>query len=437
MKILKLPQELISRIAAGQVVERPSSVVKELLENSLDAGATEIDIYLKKSGLHQIMVVDNGNGMDKDNLKVSFLPHTTSKISSNHDLTDIQSLGFRGEALASICAIASLTIKSRVKDKQTGNQVILKKGKLSQIQSVGMAQGTSVEVTDLFKKIPARLKHLKSPTYEMKAILLTILSRALAHPETDFKLTHNEKVHFVYRKTSRKDRIRDVLGKSFSDDLFEIKSHTNNLRLSGFIGHPQIASRSRTKSYLYINNRPVLHPSLTSAIKKAYGTLLDPKSFPNFVLFLTIPTVYVDVNITPTKDSVSLSNEKEVLQFVYESVTKTLEKHNLMYRFSYQKSYNSALGEKLKKVSPAWDMRETTLSNNSSVISLDNVYLAVSTENGILLIDQHAAHERILYNQFKKALSADSLNNLVAPDNATIISLSASDSPRSKLRGII
>lgn len=399
-KIKILEKDVVNKIAAGEVIERPASVVKELVENSLDAKSSSIKIEIEKSGLKKIEVSDDGVGMSKEDLKKCFYPHATSKISKIEDLEDVKTLGFRGEALASISAVSGLTVRSREDNDLVGNELRVDE---EEIVSRGMAKGTCVVVENLFSKVPARKKFLKTPATELRQILLVATKLALAFPEVGFSLIHNGKSIFdLPKEQSLEDRVYLILGKDIYQSLIPFNFESPYLKGRGFMGKPQIAIASKRKQYIFVNNRPVKSLDLSLAIKKAYGSLLDSKSQPIFILFLDFLSSNIDVNIHPKKEEVKFLNSSQVSQVVSQAVKKELEKRNLVYTIGdrdHLKTMDGGSAKVLKDKVDLWQVRER---GGEEIIQIDNTYLITENKGGILIIDQHAAHERILYEQLLK-----------------------------------
>lgn len=423
-KIHQLPQSVISKIAAGEVIERPVYAVKELLENSLDAGATDITIDIIDAGLKRISVQDNGEGMHKDDLLQACKLHTTSKILSEEGLDHISSFGFRGEALASLAAISHLTLQSRMVGEQGGNSIELLDGIIKNSSPIGMPVGTKVIVENLFHSVPGRKKFLKSKQTEFRHIVDWVSRIALAHPEIRFILTHNNKHVFDLPKASLPERLRKLLGDSLFHQLLPVQYESSYITLSGFIARPQ-AMKSIKEQYLFINKRSVTDKHIASSIKDAYATLLDPKKHPVFILSLTIPYEHVDVNVHPRKESIRFVDSNMVRDAFHHAVMKTLSQNNLVY-FSdatdgmglQDQSHTSwrtgttktFAGRLLKENQVPWDIRPVEEISSDDVTQFHNVYLVTQTTFGIAFVDQHAAHERILYEQFLDSFKKQSEN---------------------------
>lgn len=405
-KIHKLSSDIIAKIAAGEVIERPSFAVKELLENSIDAKATNIEIQLEQAGLKKIQVTDSGEGMDTDDVKNCWLPHTTSKLDETNGLTHIQSLGFRGEALSSLAAISTLTIKSRQQHASIGYQVEIDNGKLTSSQMVGMPQGTVIRAENLFAAIPARKKFLKSLQTEFRHVYAVVESAALAHPEIRFALTHNNRLILdLPAHQTISDRTEKLLGESTFSLLIPFTKEDSYVSLTGFLGKPQLTTSATSKQILFINNRHVSDKMIALAVKESFGTMLESTRYPVFVISLTLPFEMVDVNVHPRKEQVSLHNNKLIFQTVKQLMQEVLQENNIsFYNLSWARQ-----GVGTTKSYAANLLRETVLEkyslqpvNKTSFTQLHNLYILFETKQGFVFVDQHAAHERILFERLKK-----------------------------------
>lgn len=412
-KIRILPPDVIAKIAAGEVIERPTYAIKELIENALDAKADSIAVHIEKSGLRSIIVVDNGEGMSKENLMECFKLHTTSKLSLADHLSHIKTLGFRGEALASIAAISTMLIRSRTKKSVGGTQIELKNGRVEKIVPVGMPKGTNVTVTNLFHSVPARKKFLKSDKTEFRHIVSLVTNFALAHPDVHFVITHNKKTVFDLPKTADVvERIKSLLGTKIFINLLPFSYHEDHITISGFLAKPQEKTFSANKQFLFINSRKVTDKQISMAVKDAYGTLIDPKSFPIFILFISLPYEFVDVNVHPRKEFVRFADTKLLTDAIHKAVSETLTKNNLTFYdntgfgfgLSDSNVTKSFAGRIIKENQIPWDIRpRNEIGSFTEITQIHNLYLVTQTKFGIALIDQHAAHERILYEQFLEA----------------------------------
>lgn len=414
-KISKIPPHVVARIAAGEVIERPVYAVKELIENALDANATRITIQIEASGLKKIIVTDNGEGMSNQDIQESFLPHTTSKL-IDESLVGIQTLGFRGEALASIAAVSDLIIQSRNLDDTAGTQVEIKSGDVQKVLPVGMPHGTSVTIENLFYPVPARKKFLKSERTEFRHIVDLVSEYALSFPSVRFLLLHNNRVVIdVPENQSFIQRLEDVLKQPLVSNLIPVVSDDAYISVNGYIAHPQLSTSTLYKQYLFLNNRVVSDRYISSAIKQAYGTLLAKTQYPIFILHLTVPYEMVDVNVHPRKEQVSFVHKDMVISTIQNSVSQTLEKSNLHFTVPPTQIYSARRGstlsedaQMLRDAQDLWNVKDPILLSDSQALQqIHSMYIMVQTKRGIVLIDQHAAHERILYEQIIKTFKKE------------------------------
>lgn len=337
-KIKELPAEVVSKIAAGEVIDRPDSVVKELVENSLDAGATKIEIYLDKGGLKRIEVRDNGCGMNAADLRNSFLAHTTSKISNLADLETLTSFGFRGEALASMVAVAKVTLESRIKTEKIGHRLMIQNSQITEDEKFGMPIGTRVVVESLFSGLPARKKFINKVQRELTYILKKMTNFALVNHTVQFVVYHDQRKLFeVLSQTTFADRVSEVFGQEFVDQSLTYKVElANELKISGLIGKPQLSLRSPSKQYLFINGRMVRHRKIAKVIREAYGSLLEPKAYPVFIIFINLPAHFFDSNIHPRKEEVLIFKEDELITALFEHLQAFLLAKDLTYVLNSQ-----------------------------------------------------------------------------------------------------
>ncbi|MGH7817548.1 MAG: DNA mismatch repair endonuclease MutL, partial [Candidatus Binatia bacterium] len=328
MKIRVLSEEMASRIAAGEVVERPASVVKELIENSLDAGASEIFVWIERSGASVIRVTDNGEGMVPEDLALSVERHATSKLVVNDDLFRIATLGFRGEALPSIASIAKLVIVSRPRSAVSGQRLRVVGGKRDELSAAPAAVGTTVEISDIFFNTPARRKFLKAPATELSHICDVVNRLALAHPDAHFRLQHDGRTVADYVAVSDgKDRLRQVLGRDVAQGLasFNWRNHEmDELAVSGYLSSAPTAFPNARHLYTFVNHRYVRDKVLTHAVLQGYDTLLMKGQYPAVVLFLQIPFAEVDVNVHPAKYEVRFRRQSDVHDAVFRAIRQAL-----------------------------------------------------------------------------------------------------------------
>lgn len=433
----------VNQIAAGEVIERPASVIKELVENAIDAGAgsIKIDLTASKDAITAIRVTDDGCGMSPADAKLAFTPHATSKIATLDDLNRIRTLGFRGEALATIAAVSHVTLVTKPQNSGAvpGIRLVIEGGKILEQAGTGAPDGTSVLVQDLFFNTPARRKFLKSKNTELAHVHDILEGICLSHPETAFHLTYNGTEQLVTDRTTRPlDTIARLFGSEMIRDLVPVQVSQPFLSITGFVSRPSLARKDRARMIVSVNGRFVTSPVISDAVKAGYGTLLSKDRFPLSFLNLTIDTLLVDVNVHPTKKQIRLSREKEITEIVRTSVRDALLAHDLipsakhpaaMMPFvpeppaapvhSYDLSTprapegvfecthagTSATDQRLRQselpVDSAPPHPGSSLLPAIEVIGeFSGIYILARTEyDELLLIDQHAAHERILYEQ--------------------------------------
>lgn len=475
-RIQLLPADVVTQIAAGEVIERPASVVKELLENSIDAGATRIDMDLVNGGLDLIRVVDNGHGIHRDDLVLAFAAHATSKLRSSADLFRITTKGFRGEALASIGGVARVTLQSRRPNDDAGGELQCDGGILGEVRPWGGSPGTRIEVRQLFCSVPARRKFLKSATTELGRVCDIVEWIALSHPGLHLVLRHNSKlVYEIPANSSFTDRVGLFFGADVRDGLYEIDSGPptdNGLRLTGWIGDPSIDRGNAKLQYLFVNGRWFRDRSLNYAVQEAYRGLLMTGRYPVSFLFLSVPPDQVDVNAHPTKAEVRFHDNGLIFSLIRATVKNRLLKENLVPRMvapqevahrelrleespsarsapslliprpiappdlPFRLSSAPSVPTQSIPVSPALQAAEPTVTDFEAVpttiaearavsapssmpdvaaydfplpapgtaMQVHNAYLVQETPEGMLVIDQHALHERILYEQLRSRI---------------------------------
>jgi len=415
-KIFLLPPAISQKIAAGEVIERPFSVVKELVENSLDAGAGEVRVELVGGGKSLIRVIDDGQGMSRDDAALSFKRHSTSKISSEEDLTQIMTLGFRGEALPSISAVSRVTLKT-FHGKGNKGTIIEREGeKTLQISDTAFPEGTSVEVKDLFFNLPARRKFLRSDRAELGMIVKYLTFVALAYPEVRFSLTHGKREVFNYPpvKTLR-ERLFQVYGKSVLEQLLEI-DYQENFHLYGYASKPPYGRSSRSHQLFFVNRRPVRDKILQAALNQAYRGILEKDLFAEAFLFLYAPYSEVDVNVHPAKAEVRFKNSQLVYHHVLKGIQNAISQEKgikEVYPSMESKSKRARLEEPKAAVFkmpreerlPRKELFKPSLKDEAYPRTLAqylDTYILASNEEGLFIIDQHNAHERVLYEQYQK-----------------------------------
>jgi DNA mismatch repair protein MutL len=415
MTIHLLDQDLINKIAAGEVIERPASVVKELIENSLDAGATQIQVEIIEGGKSLIKVSDNGTGMGPRDLELSIERHATSKIKDVNDLFNIMTFGFRGEALASIAAVSNLKISSRTTEFLHGNMIEVEGGKAKEMKEVSGTVGTVIEVTDLFYNTPARKKYMDTIQNESTKITDIITRFALINPQVYFRLEHNGRMNLNIPAT--KDSLGNILsiyGKDTVKQLIPVNFTKNDITVEGYIAKPALTRADRTQQSVYVNGRYIYSNTVVMALHDAYGDLLFSHRFPVAILSIKVNPSKVDVNVHPTKKEVRFSNEKEVYEVVFEAIKSTLSSaihipdvviNGVQMTFAEVEKAKQIIAEKFKPDSfkqtvlePVnHDVTDETLPNLKILGLVHNCYILAENEDGFCIIDQHAAEERVNY----------------------------------------
>ena len=325
-----LPDSVANQIAAGEVIQRPASVVKELVENSLDAGASEITINLKDAGKTLVQISDNGCGMSPTDARMSFERHATSKISSANDLFCIRTMGFRGEALASIAAIADVELRTKKPEDEVGTFIHIIGSEIKTQQPVACSNGTSFSIKNLFFNVPARRKFLKATTTELKHAINEIQRIAIPNPEIKFSFYHNNTVLYDLPITNYHKRIADVFGKGINQSLVPVNEETSIVKIHGFAGQPKYARKTAGEQFFFVNGRFMRHPYFHKAVMQAYEKLLPPGAFPSYFLFFEINPADIDINVHPTKTEIKFENEKEIWQIIHAAVRESLGKHNVV-----------------------------------------------------------------------------------------------------------
>ena len=447
-----LPDTLISQIAAGEVVERPASVLKELLENSLDAGATEIGVNLTQGGIKQLKITDNGDGMDAEDLPLAFARHATSKIASLDDLEQVRSLGFRGEALASIASVARVALTTRSGRAAHAWSLAAEGGEAGVVQPAAHAAGTSVEVNDLYFNTPARRKFLRTEATEFGHCEDVYQRIALSRPDVAFSLRHNGRVISHLQAGDAARRITAVAGEEFAGVARALDERSSGLRLSGFAGSPAFSRSSRDAQFAFVNGRFVRDKLLAHALRQAYQDMLHGDRHAAYVLFLELDPSGVDVNVHPAKTEVRFRDARAIHQFVFHAVSKALSGSAALagaaavrpvpaaagmdfrrtpYQSSlgveqpaaaYQAMFSAPPGpaaaptggaartafESIRAAAPT--QVETDAPLGYAMAQLHGIYILAQNRQGLVLVDMHAAHERILYEKLKGALDAQGMS---------------------------
>lgn len=346
-----LDQHTANKIAAGEVVERPSSVVKELVENSIDANSKNITIEINEGGLSLIKIIDDGSGINKDDMEIAFLPHATSKISKVEDIYNISTLGFRGEALASIASISKVSLKSKTDDSDNGNEIILEGGKKLSLQEVGMNNGTIIEVKDLFYNVPARKKFLKSISRESSLINDIATRIALSNPDISIKVFNNDKkVINTYGTGNLKDVIRTIYGRNIYDNILYFEGARGDISIHGYIGKEEIAKGSRNNQSIFVNGRYIKNKTIIAAVENAFKSFSVINKFPFVVIFINIPPELVDVNIHPTKAEIKFNDERAVFKVIFDSIHSVLREDAFNKFNSVSSESNNFVEEQVEEI---------------------------------------------------------------------------------------
>lgn len=439
-KIHVLDDATINKIAAGEVIERPSSVVKELIENSIDAGASDIRVEVTKAGKKLIRVTDNGCGMSKEDAGLSFMKHATSKIAKIEDIETVRTMGFRGEALSSISAVARVEIITKTKDELSGTKVVVQGGKLTGASDTGAPDGTAVTVEELFYNTPARKKYLKSDSTELAHIIDVVTGNTLGHNNVSFTLLHNGAELLRSPASELGDTIIHIYGSKVARVMLPVYYESSLAKVTGFVSKPSLTRGSMDFQNFYINDRSIGSRAISFALRDGYGTLIPRGRFPIAILKIYVDTKEVDVNVHPTKNQVRLSHEREICDIVAEAVKIALSQKALIPDVGMHKQallYENApeiplvretgavfkasvkdTEKRLRRTERAGEEKsKKTESLNIKVLGqVDAVYVIAETQDGLMIIDQHAAHERIFYEQVRESKREDS-QELIVPVN--------------------
>lgn len=417
-KIIVLAPEISLKIAAGEVIERPFSVVKELVENSLDANASEIKVELLSGGKKLVRVTDNGHGMSREDAQLCFERHSTSKIQSVEDLSLISTLGFRGEALPSISAVSRVVLKTSDGKEEKGTLIEKEGEKIIQTSDIAFPLGTSVEVRDLFFNLPAREKFLRSDRSELNLIVKFLTFVSIAYPEVRFSLIHGKRQVFDYPPVSSlKERIFQVFGKSLLERLLEIDYREDERQLYGYASLPPSGHRDRTLQFFYVNKRPVRDRTLQAALNQAYRGFLEKDRFAEAFLFFSCPYTEVDINVHPAKAEVRFKDSRPVFQLVIRSIEQAILKEKGVKKIYPSKEEERGFRIEEERRVPAfmraeerkieWKDLFTPLAKQEETYphvlgQYQDTYIVASSEEGILIVDQHNAHERVLFERYEE-----------------------------------
>jgi DNA mismatch repair protein MutL len=475
-----LPDNIANQIAAGEVIQRPASAVKELLENAVDAGATEIQLIIRDAGKELVQVIDNGKGMSETDARMCFERHATSKIQTIDDLFSIRTMGFRGEALASIAAVSQVELKTRMRGAEIGTYIEIDNSSVKKQEMCQTAEGTSIAMKNLFFNVPARRNFLKSNAAEMRHIVDEFIRVAMAFPQVQFTLLNNTQQLFYLEKGSLKQRIIAILGQQYNAKLVSVKESTDYMDVHGFVGKPETAKKTRGDQFFFVNNRFIRSPYLHHAIMQAFAEMIPADSYPLYVLFIDLDPSHVDINVHPTKQEIKFDDEKVMYAFVQSAVKHALAQFNITPTLDFEldpgiqqldavskpfteqqqaRSANTSLyksftqanqahaidnsSSNLKHWKDLYDIGKSTpdtymvdtpsgikeepvtssthvesRSSASSMIDerwqdttidqkvpvqVHQQYILSQIKSGFILIDQQAAHERILYERYQRA----------------------------------
>ena len=465
-----LPDAVANQIAAGEVIQRPASAVKELMENAVDAGATSIKVVLKDAGRALIQIIDNGSGMSPADAQICFERHATSKLASAADLFKIKTMGFRGEAMASIAAIAQVELKTKRAEDNTGTLVRIEASQITLVEPCSSSDGTSISIKNLFYVTPARRNFLKSNSVELRHIIDEFQRQALAHPNLFFSLHHDGNELFHLPAGNLKQRITGIFGNNYAERIVPVEESTEQVSIEGYIGKPAFAKKTRGEQYFFVNNRFIKDNYLNHAINNAFDQLLGDNSFPLYFLFLTVEPSHIDVNVHPTKTEIKFEDEKLIYAVLRAAVKRALGKYNISpsIDFNTETSFGNLkpfdpINDEIKiptiPVNPGfnpfgsaanqsnsahsgyagqnyakqktdiagWEtlyqIADSNMNSQSQLIAATNddihhvtatrnntfqihgQYILTQIKSGIILIDQQAAHERILFEKFIAALA--------------------------------
>jgi DNA mismatch repair protein MutL len=460
-----LPDNIANQIAAGEVIQRPASAVKELMENAIDAGATEINLIINDAGKALIQVIDNGKGMSETDARMSFERHATSKIKNIEDLFKIKTMGFRGEALASIAAVAQVELKSKKEGETTGTYIEIDNSIVKKQEPIAMQQGTSIAMKNLFFNVPARRNFLKSNAAELRHIVDEFIRVSMAFPEIFFSLNSNGQQVFHLEKGTLKQRIVQLLGNNYASKLVSVQEKTDYMNIYGFVGKPETAKKTRGDQYFFVNNRFIKSAYLNHAIMNSFSEMIAKDSFPMYVLFIDMDPAQVDINVHPTKQEIKFEDEKIVYAFVQSVVKHALAQFSITPTLDFEldasieklDAINKPFTEEKKSVASSSSLYKTFTQKNQahfienkselkhwrefyegdkpqaisykeqgqssekifveqratsneqrtteSLLQLHNTFIVLQNDKGFMVIHQQNAHERVLYERFLNAVA--------------------------------
>ena len=437
-----LPEHVANQIAAGEVIQRPASAVKELLENAVDAGASKIQLIIKNAGSSLVQVIDNGSGMNKEDAILCFKKHATSKIKTADDLFNISSKGFRGEALSSIAAVGHIELKTRTKKDDVGTYVLIEGSEIIKNESTACPIGTSISMKNLFFNLPARRNFLKSRNVETRHIIDEFHRIALSHPELHFTMHHDDNLIFDLPEGNRRQRIVSIFGKKYNERLVPIEEDTSLSKISGFILKPEFSKRTRGEQFLFINDRFIKSNSLNHAINFAFKDLISKENFPSYFIYLDVPPNSIDVNIHPTKTEIKFEDERAIYSILKSCVRSSLGKYNVAPTIDFEQEtsfdlpplkmgspinsptikvntdYNPFKPKSVTNVEENLDLlrtnfqsdfneldefkSETNIQKNNSTnsfLQFKKRYIITVKKNGLLIVDSFRAHQQIKFEE--------------------------------------
>lgn len=453
-----LPDSVANQIAAGEVIQRPASVLKELIENSVDSGAKQINVIIRDAGRTLIQIIDDGCGMSETDSRLAFERHATSKITSAEDLFAIQTKGFRGEALASIAAVAMVELKTRREDDETGTLIAINGSRVAAQEPCSCPKGSCFSVKNLFYNIPARRKFLKSDTTELRHIINEFQKVVIAHPDIKFSLRSNDNEIYNLLPGNKRQRIVGVFGKQINQGLITLDTDTSLISISGFIGKPESARRTYGEQFFFVNNRFMKHPYFHKAVTEAYQNILPPDTIPSYFIFMQADPASIDINIHPTKTEIKFEDENAIWQILMASVREALGRFNIVPSLDFENEalidipvrssdkvfsgqpkipvnpdYNpfekddpllqrSGFIEKFERSNTEnWDKLYSIIGKDDEdnvdmlaiqrkdrkFFQIKNKYIACPVKSGMMFIDQKRAHERILYERYIDCLTSN------------------------------
>lgn len=446
-----LPDSVANQIAAGEVIQRPASVVKELVENAIDSGASSITVRVKDAGKTYIQVIDNGKGMTDNDARLCFERHATSKISNANDLFAIRTMGFRGEALASIAAIAEVSMKTKTANAELGTHIRISGSRITSQEPDSIPPGTNIIVRNLFYNVPARRKFLKGDQTELRHIITEFNHTALAYPDVEFQLIHNSTQIFNLPASKLKLRIAGIFGKQMQQNLIDLNTDTSIVKISGYIGKAEHAKKTYGEQFLFVNQRYMKHPYFHKAVMQAYSDILPPDHFPGYFLFFETDPASIDINIHPTKTEIKFEDERSIWHILLAATKEAIGKHNLAPSLDFSiegvidipvlkkgqeihfptenidRTFNpfeaesrpgSGYPHQQRTIQQDWQKLYSPKNNDdltpglgfekrdeagdeavpeSRYLQLKGKYILASVKSGLMMIDQRRAHERILY----------------------------------------